>query len=413
MVLVLHPVGNQNVRALIKGLQQHQMLESFHTSIAWRETAMDKLIPNKVIRELKRREYVGIDNNRILTYPLTDICRLLSIKIKNNVNYKALSDYFHPEMTYDYVDKKTAQYIEKKYDQISMIYGYDDKCLSSFRMGKSKNIKLTYEAAFAYAPYINNVFYEEKELQPLWADNINYFPNDRLDKQDEELELADQVIVASTYAKRTLASKNIEQKISIIPYGSPNIISRQSLNNKTYDNIKLRVLFVGALTQRKGLSYLFNAIDKLGKNIELHIIGAPVTNSLSETLATNLSKHNWISSMSHTDILEYMYKCDVLILPSIAEAFGLVLLEALSRGLPIIATENTGAPDIIFHGKEGFIVPIRDSDAIANHLSYLNENRAELEIMSKNAWLRASKLTWGAYQNSILSTLNHQLTTSK
>jgi glycosyltransferase involved in cell wall biosynthesis len=408
VVLVLHPVGNQNVRALINGLQQHQMLETFHTSIAWRETAMDKFIPNIIIRELKRREYAGIDNKYICTHPLTDICRLLSIKL-NNISPIALINYFHPELTYDYVDKKAALYIKKNFDQISMIYGYDDKCLSSFRMGKLKGIKLTYEAAFAYAPYINNVFYEEKELQPEWADNINFFTNDRLEKQDEELELADKIIVASSYAKRTLVSKNFDHKITTIPYGSPNIISKELFSAKKYNNKKLRVLFVGALTQRKGISYLFNALDKLGENIELNIIGASVTNELSRTLKNHLAKHKWIPSMSHTQILEYMYTCDVLILPSIAEAFGLVLLEALSRGLPIIASENTGAPDIITHGKEGFIIPIRNSDAIANHLTYLDENRGELERMSNNAWLRAGELTWDAYQNSIVSTLKNQL----
>lgn len=410
MVLVLHPVGNQNVRALISGLHKHHMLESFHTSIAWHETAVDKLIPDKLMTELKRREYIGIDKKKIHPYPLTDICRLLSIKLKNNLGYTTLSNYFAPELTYDYVDKKTADYIGKHSDRIDMIYGYDDKCLSSFRMGKLKKIKLVYEAAFAYAPHINEVFFEEKELQPDWADNINYFTTDRLAKQDEEIELADQVIVASTYAKKTLASKNIDDKITIIPYGSPAPVSESALANKAYNNEKLKVLFVGALTQRKGISYLFKAIDELGSNFELHIIGSPVTNSLSKTLTNHLSEHKWIPSMPHTQILEYMYHCDVLILPSIAEAFGLVLLEALSRGLPIIATENTGAPDIITHGKEGFIVPIRNSDAIANHLNYLHENRNDLQKMSQNAWLRSKQLSWEAYQNVILGNIKKELT---
>ena len=405
MILVLHPFGNQNVRALIKGLQQHEMLETYHTSIAWRGTFMDKLIPNKVINELKRRGYIDIDPSLIHTYPLTDICRLLSIKIDNKLGREVFSNYFPSQLTCDYVDKKTSQYIEKQYDKIDLIYGYDDKCLSSFKIGKSKCLKLVHEAAYGYASFAEKIMREEEDIAPDWSDNLHTISQERLEKMDEELELSDHIIVASTYAKKTLPNKFSSKNLTIIPYGAPTIISEEALKNKNYHDKKLKVLYIGALRQQKGISYLFDAIDQLGKNIELNIIGAPYSLNLNKALTTNLAKHNWIPSMSHTHILEYIYNCDVLILPSLAEAFGLVLLEALSRGLPIIATVNTGAPDVITHGKEGFIVPIRDSYAIAKHLNYLDENRDELVRMSKNAWLKASEITWENYQNSILSTL--------
>jgi glycosyltransferase involved in cell wall biosynthesis len=411
VVLVLHPFGNQNVRFLINGLQQHQMLETFHTSIAWRKSAIEKLIPNKILRELKRREYIGIDPHCIHTYPFTDICRLLSIKIDNRLNYTDLRKYFPSELTCNYLDKKTALYIEKKYASISTIYGYDDRCLSSFKAGKSKNIKLVYESAFGYAKFANDIMREEEEIEPDWSDYLSGcfqgISRSRLERIDEELELADHIIVASTYAKKTLPTKLSAKNLTIINYGAPAVISEEALQNRKYNSKKLKVLYIGSLRQQKGISYLFNAIDKLGENIELYLVGTPLTTNLSKTLTTHLSRHNWIPSMAHSQLLEYIYNFDVLILPSLAEAFGLVLLEAMSRGLPVIATENTGAPDIITHGKEGFIVPIRDSDSIANHLCYLDENRGELERMSRNAWLRASELTWDDYQNTILSTLKN------
>lgn len=408
MIVVLHPVGNQNVRALILALQKNKLLDSFHTSIAWRSTVFDRWFPQKIIKQLKRRQYPGIPNKKIYTYPTTDIARLLLTRLQAKFSFQC--DYFSPERTYDYVDKRTALYIEKRAKEINVVYGYDDKCLASFRTAKSTpDIRLVYEAAFAYAPYINNVFYEEKELEPEWSDNLNYFTSERLDKQEEELDLADQVIVASTYAKKTLASKNIDKKVITVPYGAPMAIPEVELNNKKYNSEKLKVLFVGALTQRKGLSYLFKAVERTDANVELYVIGSPISPTLSATLKSKLSRHSWSPTMPHAQILAQMYACDVLILPSIAEAFGLVLLEALSRGLPIIATENTGAPDIITHGKEGFIVPIRDAGAISNHLSFLDGNRMELERMSKEAWLRARELSWDRYQRSIIKVINSQM----
>ena len=96
---------------------------------------------------------------------------------------------------------------------------------------------------------------------------------------------------------------------------------------------KLRVLYVGALTQRKGLSYLLDAIKKVEGNIDFTIIGSKVGEC--ELLREPLQRYNWIPTAPNSAVLEAMRNQDVLILPTLVEGFALVILEAMSQGMKI------------------------------------------------------------------------------
>jgi glycosyltransferase involved in cell wall biosynthesis len=96
-----------------------------------------------------------------------------------------------------------------------------------------------------------------------------------------------------------------------------------------------------------------------------------------------------------------MSRNDVLVLPSLTEAFGLVITEALSCGLPVIVTPNSGGPEVISHGENGFIVPIRSSESIAEKLDLLHRDRDRLSAMSLSAFQRASECSWANYRARI------------
>jgi glycosyltransferase involved in cell wall biosynthesis len=80
------------------------------------------------------------------------------------------------------------------------------------------------------------------------------------------------------------------------------------------------------------------------------------------------------------------------------DGFGLVITEALSQGLPVIATRHSGAPECIRDGVEGFIVPIRDTQSIFERLQLLANNRQKLAEMRLACLRRAADLSWASYE---------------
>jgi glycosyltransferase involved in cell wall biosynthesis len=163
------------------------------------------------------------------------------------------------------------------------------------------------------------------------------------------------------------------------------------------------VLYVGSLSQRKGLAYLLDAVETMGRSVELTLIGKRV--AACKPLDAALQTHRWIDRLPHHGILDAMRSHDVLVFPSLFEGFGLVLTEALSQGMPILSTSHTCAPDIIEDGREGFIVPIRDADAIAEKLTLIHEDRSRLQGMKEAALQRARSMGWQIYQDGLVRTV--------
>jgi glycosyltransferase involved in cell wall biosynthesis len=108
--------------------------------------------------------------------------------------------------------------------------------------------------------------------------------------------------------------------------------------------------------------------------------------------------------LSGKRLAQELHACDIFIFPSLAEGFGHVILEAMSCGLPVVATPHTCAPDVMEDGKHGFIVPIRDAEAIAERIVWGMDHRAELAAMGEAAALRARQFTWERFRAGVRDT---------
>jgi len=122
-----------------------------------------------------------------------------------------------------------------------------------------------------------------------------------------------------------------------------------------------------------------------------------------------MTKHRHVASLPHAEILAEMRRHDVFVFPSLFDGFGLVLLEAMSQGLPVITTAHSAGSDIITDGKEGFVVPIRSSEAIAEKLQLLHGDRDRLHQMGTCALRRAREFSWTNYERQLVATLHASL----
>ena len=156
------------------------------------------------------------------------------------------------------------------------------------------------------------------------------------------------------------------------------------------------------MSQRKGLADLFNALKILkSRHVRLTVIGQP---AMPMSFYRNqYANFDHIPTCSNEKVKSIMRAHDVLILPSIVEGCALVQLEALSCGLPIIVTKNTGGEDFIDERQTGFLVPIRKPNKIAEKIEWLIDNSnilPEMRIFSKN---KSLNYKWQNYTKSIIN----------
>ena len=107
-----------------------------------------------------------------------------------------------------------------------------------------------------------------------------------------------------------------------------------------------------------------------------------------------------------------MKRHDVLLFPTLFDGFGLVITEAMSQGIPVITTTNSGGPECICHGKEGFIVPIRDSSSIINYLNQLDTDRDMLHYMKELCIKKSRLLGYEAYKAKFIQLIQNSLLSS-
>ena len=190
--------------------------------------------------------------------------------------------------------------------------------------------------------------------------------------------------MASEFARQTFIDLGVpESKLIKNPFGTD--LSRFKKVGDP-DPKKFVVLWVGAISLRKGFMYAleaFNALDHPRK--EFIVIGSQ-TNEI-ETLIRDkrLDGVKFLGRVPNVELPKYYSEANVFILPSVEDGFGLVMGEALACGCPVIASMNTGARDLYEHGKEGFIIPIRDSKALADAMQNLIDDPGLRARMSASA----------------------------
>jgi hypothetical protein len=103
----------------------------------------------------------------------------------------------------------------------------------------------------------------------------------------------------------------------------------------------------------------------------------------------------------HRTLLEAMTRAHVFVFPSIVEGFGMVITEALAAGLPVITTPHTAGPDILTEGHDGFIVPIRDPDAIAERITRLADDEGAAGSDGGECAQNGGALGWSTYEAGV------------
>ncbi|MCB4799002.1 glycosyltransferase family 4 protein [Neotamlana laminarinivorans] len=326
-----------------------------------------------------------------------ELVRLLSNRLGFNHLTKHEVGKYSVDGVYHHADKLVAKSLKKSAKNgINAIYAYEDGACDSFKAAKDVNIACLYDLPIGYYKTARTLLSEEIEKWPEWKATLHGFKDSpkKLKRKDEELALADHIFVASSFTKKTLEDYAGKLgPIHVIPYGFPKPVENR---NYHFNNRPIKLLFVGGLSQRKGIANMFKAVENLQSQVELTVVGRKSTEDC-EALNSALQKHRWIPSLPHDQVLKTMREHDVLLFPSLFEGFGLVITEAMSQGTPVITTNRTAGPDLITHGVNGWIVEAGSTKALQNCIADLVQTTNKIKEAGKAALKTASQRPWELY----------------
>lgn len=412
-VLISHPTSNQNNRAVVKGFFDAGILSEFHTSIAsFSGDILDKLSGFGPFNEITRRQFDI--NLKTLTHmsPYTEFGRLVSSKL----GLKSLTQHevgmFSVDAVYNNLDKKVASRLQKLSKQgLDAVYAYEDGAYHSFKKAKQLDIKCLYDLPIGYWRTAKKLMAIEQDAWPEWASTLTGLQDSetKLQRKDDELAMADLILVASSFTAKTLNDyPGTLAPIKVIPYGFP-----QPVETRDYNMGKgpLKLLFVGGLSQRKGIANMFAAVENLGNKVQLTVVGHKAVDDCS-ALNTAISKHEWIPSLPHDQVLKLMQSHDILLFPSLFEGFGLVITEAMSQGTPVITTDRTAGPDLIKHGDNGWLVEAGSTESLQQCIENLLSNPEQISKVGKAARESARLRPWKLYGEELADAIiGHYATT--
>jgi starch synthase len=220
-----------------------------------------------------------------------------------------------------------------------------------------------------------------------------------VDRQLREYDDAESISVPSRFARQSFLDHGFPaDRLLRIPYGADcRLFSPGPPPGRPF-----RIVAVG-LSLRKGTPYLLEAAARLGitgaagaPEMEVCLAGA-VAPDVAAVLHRTRAAVRVLGALSHSQLAAVYRSASAFVLPSVEEGMALSVLEALASGLPVVVTPNTGAADVITHGREGLIVPARDAAALAEALRELYEDEPRRRAMGESAVETARAWTWETY----------------
>lgn len=405
MIALSHPTGNMFVRALLAAFERSETDYQFFTTLAIQPSeSWPAFFPGFIQREIQRRSF-NVSAGKVRQHPGRELGRLLAghIGLQSLVNGE--DALFSIDRVYKGVDRWVASELRARDGKgIDAIYAYEDGARESFAEARVHGIKCHYELPIAYWETSRRLLDEEAQRLPKWEPTLvgTRDSDEKLERKTAELSLADSVICPSHFVLRSIPESMRRGKLcSVVEFGSPAIRDVPDAEGK---GSKLKVLFAGSMSQRKGLADVFAAMKLLRRSdIELIVMGSPVVSM--EFYRKEYRDFIHEKPRPHGEFVEFMSRCDVLVLPSIVEGRALVQQEAMSCGLPIIVTKNAGGEDLVDEGVTGFLVPIRSPEAIADRIEWCAVHRSEVKAMGTAAKLKSGQYSWNEYGQKILSVI--------
>lgn len=287
-------------------------------------------------------------------------------------------------------DSDFDAWVGRHLDETDFIHAMPGQCLNTFRRARQMGVRTVLNHATGPGALVRRVLDEQYALLGIRKPVPDSKALEQLAREQDEYALADFHCCASQIVRDQLIEQEVPaERIWLVPYGADADIFYP--RDVVRGDGAFRILFGGQLVVRKGIHFLLQALESVDdKDWELHMYG-----SMHQEGRPFISAYKGCSSLmlhgavSQHQLAEAFAHGDVLVLPSVEDGFGLVVVQALNCGLPCIVSDRVGAKDLIRHRENGSIVPVGDIQALANELRWWQDHRKR--VPERHGWHEAAK----------------------
>jgi glycosyltransferase involved in cell wall biosynthesis len=384
-VLVSHPV-HQHAYETAVAAQQAGLLRWFVTGLYDKGFAerFAHRFPMKAAhaldRELRRRRHPALDPAKVLTFPSYDA---LAVAVRRTVGRRLQSRSEQVDIwAQTRFDLCVGNWLAHR-DPPQIVHAFEGAALATFKAAKEASVTTVLDVPSAHEEYVEILRTQERSPRTVSLNRVH-----------EERRLADFLFAPSKYVVNCLLKNGVPRdRIVVVPYGVDE--STFSHMNRKRDGT-FRVLFVGQIGARKGVKYLLEAWKSLNlQRAELILVGQPDRFG-RQLLSDRPPSCRWVGQVPKHEVHWWFRHCDAFVLPTLADAWGLVVSEAMASGLPVVTTTQCGA--VVRDGRDGFVVPAGSVDVLAEKLRRLYEDRVLCaEMGSSGRALVERRYTWRHY----------------
>lgn len=410
MTALITQMGARRHYAVPLAIHRLQLLDTFVTdfyasgALGGAVRAARVCMPSRLARAALARTAAGLPEDRVKSFPLWTL-RNKSLLLGGEIDMER----YWVRVSREFCEL-SKRYLDEKH---SFVYAFSTAARELFIEAEAKGVKRVLDHATAPRPHEMGLVREECERFPDWRIGVDVEESRAkfYARQVEEAQLADLIICNSTFARRTLEQQGkTDRPIAVVPPGLATefvenldrVVSEQRAERR--DHSKLHVLYMGADGLRKGVPYLAKAIEMLPRDrFELRLAGDLQMTRKGLAAVGKVADVRGI--VPRAEVPSHYAWADVVVLPSISDTFAYAFLEAMAARIPVIVSENTGGPDVINEGVDGYVVPIRDPEAIADRLSRLADDKSLRAEMGEQAWRKAMEFSGDAYPLRLLETL--------
>jgi len=393
-ILFGHPTGNPNSHQAALAHFESGRLEAFcvpwFPSKAWLAWLHSFPPTRAMAARLERRRFEPLAEAPKIQGRLGEIKRLVVRALERGdegLSYEAN----------DWLMRTMAR--ECRRPSVTAVHSYEDCSLLQFEEAKRLGKACIYDMPIGYYPAWKET---ENSLAKKFADwlpvgGLASHKYVRPEQKQREMELADVVIIPSTFVEQTI-KRFIEKPCVRAQYGIDTDFWQPPAGARKTDG-PLRFLYVGQLSIRKGIPILIEAWKRAAlKNAEMYLVGGWL---LADRMRRQLPQNvRYVGPCSKEELRKRYQSADVFVFPSFFEGLALVLLESMACGLPVLASDASGAIDIIDE-QTGKLLPVGDVEAWTDGLRAMAEKRDQLPQMKAAARAKALQHTWDRYRKAV------------